>query len=404
MATRTETSPVMSVDFGDPAIVEDPWATLDEIRRRGPVVYNDLIDAWMVAGYKNLARMLGNARNFTTERLGEGYASLFGGNTMQFDDTELHDQIKAVWAKQFQRDNLADLRGMITDVVDQRLMPFVERMRSGEVLDAREHLTRGIPTLVIARMMGLPEERFEEFSRWSDAMGGILGGVVNASERGQELVRRGQEATANMNAYLHEVIEERRRHPTDDLVGRLTGSEVAKTMNEQDIVASVTQLVFAGNETTANLMAHMVVALAQHPDQRRAAAADRSLVPLAVEETNRWQTPVALKMRHARNGAQIDGIAVEDGAKMLGLQIAANRDPDRWEAPEKFDITRPSTPHIGFGFGKHSCLGLNLARLEAIVWLERLLDELPEWELAEPPDYGTNFWVRGPKKVLLSAG
>jgi cytochrome P450 len=207
-----------------------------------------------------------------------------------------------------------------------------------------------------------------------------------------------------MNAYLHEVIEERRRHPTDDLVGRLTGSEVAKTMNEQDIVASVTQLVFAGNETTANLMAHMVVALAQHPDQRRAAAADRSLVPLAVEETNRWQTPVALKMRHARNGAQIDGIAVEDGAKMLGLQIAANRDPDRWEAPEKFDITRPSTPHIGFGFGKHSCLGLNLARLEAIVWLERLLDELPEWELAEPPDYGTNFWVRGPKKVLLSAG
>jgi len=401
MASRTDTLPAMAVDFGDPRIVEDPWGTLEEIRAAGPAVYNELIDAWMVSDYRPLAKVLGNARNFTTERLGEGYAQLFGGNTMQFDDTEQHDRIKSVWAKQFQRDNLADLRAMITEIVDQRLIPFVERMRAGETLDAREHLTRGIPTLVIARMMGLPEERFDEFGRWSDAMGGILGGVV--SDKGDDVVKAGQEATAAMNAYLSEVVEERRRQPSDDLVGALTGSEVATTMSERDIVASVTQLVFAGNETTANLMAHMVVALADHPDQRRAIAADRSLVPAAVEETNRWQTPVALKMRHARNGAEIGGVPIDDGAKILGLQIAANRDPTRWEDPSHFDVRRKSVPHIGFGFGKHSCLGLNLARLEAQIWLGRLLDELPDWEVAAPPEYGTNFWVRGPKKVMLKA-
>lgn len=403
MVTQTGT-PAVSVDFTDPRIVEDPWETLEEIRNLGPVVYNDAIDAWMVSSYRNCARMLGNARNFTTERLGESYAELFGGNTMQFDDSPMHDETKAVWSKQFQRDNLGELREMVTEIVDQRLLPFVKRLRSGEILDARQHLTRGIPTLVIARMMGLPEERFEEFSRWSDAMGGILGGVVGSSEEGQAMVREGQAATAAMNEYLHEVLEERRRTPTDDLVGRLTASEVASKMSERDLVASVTQLVFAGNETTANMMAHMVVALAEHPDQRRAIAADRTLISAAVEETNRWQTPVALKMRHARNGADVDGVPVPDGAKMLGLQLSANRDPDRWPEPTEFDVHRRSTPHLGFGFGKHVCLGLNLARLEASVWLERLLDELPDWELAAPPYYGNNFWVRGPKTVMLAAG
>jgi cytochrome P450 len=403
MTTQMDSPPTMSVDFTDPGVVEDPWETLEEIRAGGPVVYNDRIDAWMVSSYRNVARMLGNAKNFTTEQLGEGYAQLFGGNTMQFDDSPRHDEIKAVWAKQFQRDNLTELTAMITEIVDQRLLPFVERLRAGETLDARRHLTRGIPTIVIARMMGLPEDRFEEFSRWSDAMGGTLGGVVGSSERGEEMVREGQEATAAMNAYLREVIEERHSHPTDDLVGRLTGSEVARSMDEQDVIASVTQLVFAGNETTANLMAHILVALATHPDQRRAIVADRSLVGPTVEETNRWQTPVALKMRHARNDAQIGDVPIPDGSKMLGLQISANRDADRWPEPERFDVHRDPVPHLGFGFGKHACLGLNLARLETTIWLNRLLDELPEWDLAEAPDYETNFWVRGPKSAVLAA-
>lgn len=395
----------MDLNLADPKFVRDPWARLTEVRNAAPAVYNEPLGGWMVAGYRNVAKVMGNARSFTSEKLGETYAGLFGGNTMQFDDTPRHDVIKLVWARRMQRDSLAPLSDMIAKIVDIRLKPFVERIRAGEQVEARQHLTRGIPTMVIAKMMDIPEERFEEFGAWSDAMGGILGGILDPSSEGRRLEAEGRAATAKMNAYASEIIADRRRKPGTDLVSDLVTSEVARTqMTEQEIMASVTQLVFAGNETTANLMALTLHALSLYPEQRRRLAADRSLIPAAIEEVNRWSTPVAVKSRTARGGAATIGdIAIPDNATIYCLPIAANRDPARWEDPDRFDIARTPQPHIGFGFGKHVCLGLNLGRLEAVVWLNRLLDELPDWNLVGDPDYGTNFFVRGPKSITIAA-
>lgn len=395
----------MDLNLADRDFVREPWDALAKVRNTAPAVYNGLLNGWMVAGYRNVAKVMGNARSFTSEKLGETYAGLFGGNTMQFDDTARHDVIKLVWARKMQRESLAHLNDMIAQIVDIRLMPFVERIRAGEMVEARQHLTRGIPTMVIARMMGIPEERFEEFGAWSDAMGGILGGILDPSPEGRRFEEEGRAATAKMNGYATQIIAERRRRPGTDLVSDLVTSRVAhEQMTEQEIIASVTQLVFAGNETTANLMALTLHALSMHPDQRRKLAADRSLIPAAIEEVNRWSTPVAVKSRTARGGkAQIGEIAIPDDATIYCLPIAANRDPARWDSPDNFDISRPPQPHIGFGFGKHVCLGLNLGRLEAIVWLNRLLDELPDWEMVGDPDYGTNFFVRGPKSITIAA-
>ena len=394
----------MNLNLADRAFVSDPWATMELVRTTAPAVFNETINAWMVAAYRDCALTMGNARSFTSEELGKTYRGLFGGATMQFDDSPRHDAIKAVWGASMRRDSLALQEKTIEEIVDIRLMPFMERIRSGEQVEARQHLTRGIPTMVIARMMGIPEQRFEEFGAWSDAMGGILGGILDRSEEGQKAVRDGQEATAKMNEFCAEVIADRRKTPTEDLVSMLVHSEVAQAqMSPEEIVASVTQLVFAGNETTANLMALTLHALSIYPDQRRAVLEDRSLVPAAIEEVLRWSTPVAVKSRTARGGnAAISGIPIPDGDVVMCLPIAANRDPAQWEDPGRFDIRRPPKSHLGFGFGRHVCLGLNLGRLEAIVWLNRLLDELPEWALVGEPDYGTNFWVRGPKSITLA--
>lgn len=395
----------MDVDFADPAFVRDPWSILDKIRKAGPAVYNGVVDAWMVANYRDVARVMGNARSFGSERLNDTYEGLFGGNTMQFDDTPRHDLLKKVWAPKLQKDFLPVLIPMIKEIVDIRLLPFVERIKSGETVEARKYLTRGIPTMVIARLMNIPEERFEEFGSWSDAMGGILGGILDKSDEGQAAIDAGHAATAIMNAYCAEIIAERRKRPGDDLVSDLVQSRVAREeMSEQDIVASVSQLVFAGNETTANMMALTFHALSLHPEQRAMLVRDRSLVPAAIEEVNRWSTPVAVKPRHAQGGAaSIGGVPIPDGATVYNLPLAANRDPARWDSPEIFDIMRAPQPHLGFGFGKHVCLGLNLGRLETVVWLNRLLDELPEWHIEGEPDYGRNFFVRGPKSMQVKA-
>jgi cytochrome P450 len=152
-------------------------------------------------------------------------------------------------------------------------------------------------------------------------------------------------------------------------------------------------------------MASTLVALGQHPDQRRALVADRSLIPQAIEEMLRWSPVVTnVQQRHACSpDSNVRGIPIPMGSAMAPLVIAANRDPDRWEHPERFDIFREPKQHLGFGFGMHVCLGLNLVRLETQVWLDRLLDLLPDYEIAGAIDYGQSFLLRGPVAVPVAA-
>jgi cytochrome P450 len=321
------------------------------------------------------------------------------------DERDRHDAIRGIWASDFQRGNLESQRPLVEEVVAQQLDPFVERVRSGETIDAVAEMTRSIPTLVIARMLGIETAMFKQFSAWSDAMGAIAEGALDTSDRGMETIMEGRRATAELNSYIAGQVEERRRTPADDLIGKMVSSDYAKSaMTDNEVIASNTQLVFAGNETTAKLMAHALVALAAHPDQRRLLAGDRSLIPQAIEEVHRWQTITQFIDRDVRDGdVELGGVVIPGGSVVTPMQGAANRDPARWESASSFDITRPPRQHLGFGFGMHSCIGLNLARLEAQIWLDRFLGELPEYEVARDVDYGSNFQLRGPSAVHIVA-
>lgn len=174
-------------------------------------------------------------------------------------------------------------------------------------------------------------------------------------------------------------------------------------MTEQEIVASNTQLVFAGNEATAKLLAQIVVTLAAHPDQRRTVHADRDLIPAAVEEVHRFETVTHSVFRDAvGDKSSIAGVAVPADRRVTLLLGAANRDPTRWDRPDAFEVERKKKSHMGFAFGLHSCLGMNLARLEAQIFLEELIEALPDWDVDTPVDYGSNFAVRGPSTVRVS--
>jgi cytochrome P450 len=399
------TAPAVNLSFREPGFNQDPFPVLEEIRKAGPVVYNELRGTWLLTSYPDVARVLGDARQYAQGET-EAFTDFFGGPTMEtIDEPQRHDAIRGIWAADFQRGNLESRRSLVERVVRERLDPFADRVRAGETVDAVAEMTRSIPTLVIAGMLGIETAMFRQFSAWSDAMGAIAEGALDTSDRGMETIMAGRQATADLNEYIAAQVEERRRQPADDLIGKMVSSEYARTaMAEKEIIASNTQLVFAGNETTAKLMAHTLVTLAQHPDQRRLLAGDRTLVPQAVEEVHRYQTITQFIDRDVKESdVEIRGVAIPRGSVVTPMQGAANRDPGRWDHPGEFDLTRPPRQHLGFGFGMHSCIGLNLARLETQIWLDRLLDQLPEYELAEEVDYGSNFQLRGPLAVQIAA-
>lgn len=404
--TEMTALPVLDTSFFEPGFNQDPFGLFEEIRAKGPVVRNDQRDTWMVTSFRDVSRAVGDLSRYE-QPPSTSFENFFGAPTMEtVEEPERHQAIRGIWAPDFQPDRLrAERRELIDKVVAERLDPFVERLRSGETLDAVAEMTRSIPTLVIAHMLGIETAMFEQFSDWSDAMGAVPEGHLDPTPRGEEIVQAGRRASAELNVYIGAQVAERRRRASDDLVGKMVGAPYACThMSEAEVVASNVQLVFAGNETTAKLMAHILVTLARHPDQRRLLAEQRELVPAAVEEAHRYQTITQFIDRRVKAPeVEISGVRLPEGSIVTAMHGAANRDPTRWEDPLRFDIRRPLHGHIGFGFGMHLCLGQNLARLETAVWLNRLLDLLPEYELAQEVDYGRNFQLRGPRSVHLAA-
>jgi cytochrome P450 len=370
---------VLTVRCTDPEFVEDGYAVLERVRAAGPVVFspgfenhNYRGDAYLLTHYRPTARVMGNSRKFPQPA--ELFENLFGDVVFEgIDDKARHDEIRGVWGREFERDTLREKRrALVEEVVAEHVDPFVERVLAGEPADAMTELHKRIPISVMLNMLELPTPDRDQLREWAEAMVGIE-------------LRAG---TAGLNAYIGEVLAMRKKALGDDLISMMAASEVAKTMTDREIVANSTQLVFAGSGTTTSLMTSCVILLAQHPEQRRQIAEDRSLLPQAIEEVLRFHGPAAFAAtRLVSDGdAAIEGVRVPEGATLITFISACNRDPERWDRPAEFDIFREPKQHLGFGFGMHVCLGLNLARLETETYLNRLLDRLPDWQLATDVD------------------
>lgn len=397
------TAPVFRFDPISPDFLADPYPLYREMQDCSPVVYHEDSDQYLITRWRDVAKALGDAETFRSDP--ERIDALFGGRTMQaVDDRKLHGKLKGIWARDFWPRTLEAQREMITEVVDESLPSFVERVRAGEAVDAVEAMTRAIPTMVIAKMMGISPEDYRKFSGWSDDMGRLLDSMHDPTPRGAEITRQAVQATSELNQYVRGELGPRRNKPGDDLISKMVTHPDAEQLSENDVVASNTQLVFAGNETTTKLMSHILNALALHPEQRRSLVEDRSLIPQAIEEIHRWVTVAQTGLRLVRDdqSAVIGGVEIPAGSKVQTLRAAANRDPDRWENPDVLDIFREPKQHLGFGFGMHSCLGLNLARLEVEVWLDRLLDVLPEWDV-DTVEWNPSWAVRGPAVLKIVA-
>jgi cytochrome P450 len=253
-------------------------------------------------------------------------------------------------------------------------------------------------------MLGIEPARRHDFKRWSDAA--IAWSTLLQAPK--EAVDRVERDLKELRHYIEGMIEARRKEPGEDLISALVqGGEGEEVLTTEEAVAFCRLLLVAGNETTTNLLGNGLIALLRNPDQLERLSREPSLIPNAIEEMLRYESPAQAVFRITTQEVQLAGKTLPAGSPLMALLGSANRDPRRFPEPERFDITREVQGQVAFGYGIHFCLGAPLARLEARVVLEELLS--PERRLSFAPgqreaiQWMPNFFLRGPRSLRMRA-
>jgi cytochrome P450 len=386
----------LDTNFFDPSYMEDPFPLYQEIRAVGNVVWNSVLGGWVVVGYDECLSVVTNAGgHFVQLSLDPELTFWFEAPNMIGVDGPEHRRLRGALAPLFTRSAVAKWEKRIREVVRELLAPLVA---GNDSFDLIADFTT-LPTLIVSEMLGVPEERYKDFQRWShDIVTNLSFGHEDAESL--EILRR---AATEINAYFKEEIERHRRERPDDLLTTMLDMEGSDAMTTDEIRSTSVLLLAAGYDTTAKTMSNCLIALERNPDQRRLVAEDLSLVPAAIEESLRWFGPVQWLPRRAVSGIVLDGMEVSAGETVYVFSAAANRDPRRWENPDRFDVRRESKAHLAFGYGPHLCLGAPLARLETKVALEELLRLAPEYHLRDL-DFGRSLFIRGPERGIVEVG
>ena len=275
------------------------------------------------------------------------------------------------------------------------------RLRKGEGFDVMSEVAIPLPVSIIAELLGVEPDRLADFKRWSDAF------VANISGAGRQdpFNPRFQDAMIGLIRYIQRIARARRAEPTDDLISTILAEQDGDVaLTNREVVQFVILLLVAGNETTTNLIGNAVSALLDNPEALKCLAREPERVPQALEETLRYDAPIQQVFRKATRDSEIAGTRIPEGGTVAVLIGSANRDERRFPDPDRFDLERDVRGHLGFGFGKHFCLGASLARLEARAALEALAPELPNFaRAAGERELVDSFLVRGPRRLELRA-
>lgn len=376
----------------DRAFIDDPYPAYAWLREHAPVHRTRLpngVEAYLVTRYDDVKAVLADPRlsknaaaSFPGWKPGRTgipgeHRSGIAAHLLNLDPPD-HTRLRRLVAKAFTPRRIADFEPRIRRIADTLLDECAARAAAG---DGSVDLIRGyacpLPVAVILEMLGVPEEDQSIFHEWAFGVvdrSGPRGGVGRSVKR--------------IRGYLREIIHKKRLAPGDDLLTALVrASDHGEHLSEDEAAAMAFILLFAGFETTINLVGNGYFALLTHPEQRDRLLADPDLLPTAVEELLRYDGPVEFgTWRFTTEPITVGGVAIPAGEPVLAVLAAADRDPSRFPAPDELDLGRPATGHVALGHGIHFCIGAPLARLEGRIAFERLLARYPAASLARPPE------------------
>jgi cytochrome P450 len=386
----------LDTNFFDPSYLEDPYSMYEEIRAIGDVVWNSLLPGWVIVGFdEGSVAVTDNGDRFAILSGDPELVPWFDAPNLIMVDGPEHRRLRGGLAPLFTRSAIAKWEPRVTEVVEELLAPLVA---GNDSFDLIADFTM-LPTVIVADMLGVPEERYGDFRRWSHAIVTNLAFGLEDAESRQMLLSTADE----LNDYFRLEIERHRREQLDDLLTTMLNLPGEYAMTEAEVRSTAVTLLVAGYDTTAKTMSNCLIALERNPEQRRLIASDPSLVPAAIEEAMRWLGPVQWLPRRVVKDTVIDGMELAAGDIAYVFSAAANRDPRRWADPERFDVFREPKAHLAFGYGPHLCLGAPLARLETKVAIEQLLRVAPEYHLRDI-DFGNSRFIRGPERGIVDVG
>ncbi len=350
-------------DVFSEAFREDPFPFYAELRSERPVYREPRYGGYLLTRFDDVLEALLDPETFSSAQ-GPGPAPSSAMNppaALPATDPPYHDRLRALVSRGFTPRRVAESRPRVESLARELVGAIDE-----EEVDVVPALSIPLPVLVIAEMLGVESERLSDFRRWSDAFVGLL-----ESDPTPELVSVAQE----LIGYFRDLAAERRERPRDDMVSALVQAEIdGRRLNQAELDGFFIILLVAGNETTTNLISNQLRILAERPDLWKRLRDDRSLVPLAIEETVRFDTPVQNLGRQTTRDVEIRGVTIPEDSRVIVSYGAANRDPEAFEAPDEYRPERSEKRHLGFGQGVHFCLGAGLARLEGEIALNALLD------------------------------
>ncbi len=384
MTLRTE-----HADVGDQPVVLDttgetsPYPFFEYMRRTDPVFHGTFMDIemlppelkpddeWVLFGYDGVFQAFRDEKAFTSAAYEKTIGLVMGHTILAMEGKEHHDH-RSLVAKAFRATALERWEPSVIAPVCNQLVDEIKAEGHADLVKA---LTFEFPTRIISELLGLPREDLDMFRRLSLGLISI-----------QTDIEAGLVAAAELHTYFSDQVEQRRRKPTNDIIGDLCTAEIdGEKLDDEAIIAFLRLLLPAGLETTYRSSGNLLYLLLTHPEQLAMVQQDRSLIPAAMEEGLRVETPLTMVMRTTTRDVEISGTAIPAGAQIDLCMGSANRDESRWKDANTFDIHRPRQAHIAFAGGIHMCLGMHLARLETRVMLDSLLDRVENLRL-EPDD------------------
>lgn len=361
----------------------DPYPMFARFRAEDPVHEGPISDEsnipaeflaeeeWSVFRYDDVSRVFRDTKSFNSSGYNDTVGLVFGPTILGMDGPA-HRAHRNLVANAFKEKALQRWEAAFIAPVCNELLDAVVEDGHADLVRA---LTFEFPTRVIAKILGLPADDLGTFRRLSIQLIGIAGDIEH-----------GLEASRALQEYFQGLIEARRSQPADDVISDLVVAEVdGERLSDEAIYSFLRLLLPAGIETTYRSSGNLLFLLLTHPDQLELLRSDRSLVPRAIEEGLRYETPLTGVARYATDDVELGGKLIHRGATVSPMIGSANRDESRWADPDRFDITRAPTPHIAFAAGPHMCLGMHLARLETRVMLNVVMDRLADVAL-DPGD------------------